>query len=56
MKQKSIKDYPIGSKVRLTTDYEGEEPREIAGYRKIFDHDYLVFTDGYMAYVGRVAE
>lgn len=36
-------------------DYPDEEPREVAGYRKIGTFDYLIFTDGYMAFVGRVA-
>ena len=49
-----IKDYPIGTKVRLVTDYPDEEPREVAGYRKIGTFDYLIFTDGYIALIGRV--
>ena len=54
MKRINIEDYPIGSKVRLDCDYADEEPREIAGYRNIKGFDYLVFTDGYMAFIGRV--
>ena len=54
MKRMNIDDYPIGSKVRLDCDYADEEPREIAGYRNIKGFDYLVFTDGYMAFIGRV--
>lgn len=50
-----IKDYPIGTKVRLVTDYPDEDPREVAGYKNIYGCDYLIFTDGYMALVGRVA-
>lgn len=49
-----IKDYPIGTKVRLEDDYPDEEPREIAGHKQICGFDYLVFTDGYMAFVGRI--
>ena len=28
---KKIKEFPPGTKVRLSTDYPGEEPREVAG-------------------------
>lgn len=55
MKRMNITDYPIGSKVRLDCDYPDEEPREVAGHRNIRGFDYLVFTDGYMAFIGRVA-
>lgn len=54
MKRMNITDYPICSKVRLDCDYADEEPREVAGYRNIKGFDYLVFTDGYMAFIGRV--
>ena len=40
-----ITDYPIGTKVRLESDCPDEAPREVAGYRKIGRHDYLIFTD-----------
>ncbi|MBD5546934.1 MAG: hypothetical protein HDQ97_05995 [Lachnospiraceae bacterium] len=46
--------YPIGTKVRLADDYRDEEPREVAGYKNICGFNYLLFTDGYMAYVERV--
>lgn len=36
-------------------DYPNEEPREVAGHRNISGYEYLVFTDGYMALVERVA-
>lgn len=49
-----IKDYPTGAKVRLDCDYPDEEPREVAGHKKICGFDYLIFTDGYMAFVERV--
>lgn len=49
-----IKDYPIGTKVRLDCDYPDEEPREVAGHMSLYGFDYLLFTDGYMAFVGRV--
>ena len=54
MNQINITDYPIGTKVHLESDYPDEAPREVAGYRKIGRYDYLIFTDGYMAFVGRV--
>lgn len=47
--------YPIGTVVRLSDDDPEDGPREIAGYKQIHGSDYLVFTDGSMAYVGRVA-
>ena len=53
MKQLENK-YPIGTKVRLADDYRDEEPREVAGYKNICGFNYLLFTDGYMAYVERV--
>ena len=35
-------DYPPGTKVKLSTDYPGEEPREVAGSKTIcgFDNGY----------------
>ena len=48
------KQYPISAKVRLADDYQDEAPREVAGYKNICGADYLLFTDGYMAYVERV--
>ena len=53
MQQYNIEDYPIGSKVHLETDCP-DEMREVAGYTQIGGFDYLIFTDGYMAFVGRV--
>lgn len=53
MKRYNIEDYPIGAKVRLDSDYP-EESREVAGHKRIGKFDYLIFTDGYMAFVGRV--
>lgn len=49
-----IKDYPIGTKVKLVDDYPGEELHEVAGHMHLCGYDYLLFTDGYMAYVERV--
>ena len=54
MKQRSIKDYPIGAKVKLEDDYPDEKPHEVSGHMSLYGFDYLLFTDGYMAYVGRV--
>lgn len=51
-----IKDYPIGTKVRLEDDYPDEEPREVSGYKNIYGYDYLIFTDGYIALVGRIEQ
>lgn len=51
---KQIKDYPIGARVRLEGDYPGEELHEVSGYMSLHGFDYLLFTDGYMAYVERV--
>ncbi|MBD5463982.1 MAG: hypothetical protein HDR24_13170 [Lachnospiraceae bacterium] len=48
------KQYPIGAKVRLVGDSHDEAPREVAGYKNICGFNYLIFTDGYMAYVERV--
>lgn len=48
--------YPIGTVVRLSDDDPEDGPREISGYKQIHGSDYLVFKDGSMAYVGRVAE
>ena len=47
--------YPIGARVKLEGDSPDEEPREVEGYRNICGTDYLIFADGYMAFVGRVA-
>lgn len=55
MKRYNIEDYPIGSKVHLESDYP-DEMREVAGYKHIGKFDYLIFTDGYMAFIGRVEQ
>lgn len=55
MKRYNIEDYPIGAKVRLDSDYP-EESREVAGHKRIGKFDYLIFTDEYMAFVGRVEQ
>lgn len=47
--------YPIGTKVRLHDDDLEDGPHEVAGYKQIHGSDYLIFKDGSMAYVGRVA-
>lgn len=52
----SKKEFPPGTKVRLSTDYPNEEPREVAGSKTICGFDYLVFSDGYMAFLDRVIE
>lgn len=54
LSETNIENYPIGSKVRLDCDYPDEEPHEVAGYKKICGFDYLVFSDGYMAFIERV--
>ncbi len=51
-----IENYPIGFRVRLKDDYPDEGPRKVAGHKNIFGFDYLLFEDGYMAYIGRVVE
>ena len=56
MKRYNIADYPIGTRVRLDSDYPNEPLREVAGYKQIGGFDYLIFTDGYMAFIGRVEE
>lgn len=48
--------YPISTVVRLSDDDPEDGPRVIVGYKQIHGSDYLVFNDGSMAYVGRVAE
>ena len=53
MSETSIDNYPIGAKVRLDCDYPDEEPREVAGYRKIYGFDYLVVSEGFMAFIER---
>lgn len=47
--------YPIGTVVRLHDDDPQDRPHEVVGYKQIHGSDYLVFKDGSMAYVGRVA-
>lgn len=54
MKQRSIKDYPIGTKVKLEDDYPGEDLHEVAGHMSLYGFDYLLFIDGYMALPERV--
>lgn len=56
MKRYNITDYPVGTKVHIEGDYPDELLREVAGYKQTGGFDYLIFTDGYMAFVGRVAE
>lgn len=48
--------YPIGTIVRLIDDDPQDGPREVVGRKQIGGSDYLIFKDGSMAYVGRVAE
>lgn len=54
MKQRNIKDYPIGTKVKLEDDYPGEDLHEVAGHMSLYGFDYLLFIDGYMALPERV--
>ncbi len=54
MKQRSIKDYPIGAKVKLEDDYPCEDLHEVAGHMSLYGFDYLLFIDGYMALPERV--
>lgn len=56
MKRFKIEDYPIGSKVHQIDDNPSEKPREIAEHMNIYDFDYLVFNDGYIAYIVRVVQ
>ena len=55
MKQRNINDYPIGARVKLEDDYPGDDLHEVTGHMSLYGFDYLLFKDGYMAYVGRVA-
>ena len=48
------KQYPIGAKVRLVDDYQGDPLHEVAGHMHMYGYDYLIFTDGYMALTERV--
>lgn len=47
--------YPIGTIVRLHDDDPEDGPHEVVDYKQIHGSDYLIFTDGSMDYVGRVA-
>lgn len=53
MKQMENK-YQAGVKVKLEDDLPDEAPHEVAGHMHMYGYDYLVFTDGFMAFVGRV--
>ncbi len=48
--------YPIGVSVRLEDDLPEDPLHEVAGHMHMYGFDYLIFTDGYMAYVERVVE
>lgn len=48
--------YPVGVSVRLEDDLPEDPLHEVAGHMHMYGFDYLIFTDGYMAYVGRVVE
>jgi len=48
--------YPVGVSVRLENDLPEDPLHEVAGHMHMYGFDYLIFTDGYMAYVGRVVE
>ena len=50
-----IDKYPIGTIVRLNDDDSEDGPHEVVGHKQIHGSDYLIFRDGQMAYVGRVA-
>ncbi|MDE7285991.1 MAG: hypothetical protein K2N55_03970 [Lachnospiraceae bacterium] len=47
--------YPVGASVRLEDDSPDDPLHEVAGHMHMYGYDYLIFTDGYMAYVERVA-
>lgn len=51
-----IENFPIGTKVRLDCDYPEEEPREVAGHKHMCGFDYLVFSDGFIAFIDRVID
>lgn len=46
-----MQKYPIGLKVTIKDD---GELYEVEGYKRIGNHDYLLFTDGSMAFVENV--
>ena len=48
--------YPAGTSVRLEDDLPDDPLHEVAGHMHMYGFDYLVFIDGYMAYIGRVVE
>lgn len=50
-----VKKYPIGSKVRLTSDMSDYEPRTVQGYKQINNTMYLIFSDGHAACIERIA-
>ena len=47
--------YPIGTVVRLSDDDPEDGPHEVVGHKQIHGSEYLIFMDGSMTYVGRVA-
>lgn len=49
-----MKKYPIGTKVRLTSDMMNDEPRTVQGYKQIGDTKYLIFSEGDSVCVQRV--
>ncbi len=48
--------YPVGVSVRLEDDLPDDPLHGVAGHMHMYGFDYLIFTDGYMAYIGRVVE
>lgn len=51
-----VKKYPIGSKVRLTSDMPDYKPRTVQGYKQIGETNYLIFSDGHAACLERIAD
>lgn len=51
-----VKKYPIGTKVRLTSNMMNEETRTVQGYKQIGDTKYLIFSEGDSVCVQRVID
>lgn len=51
-----VKKYPVGIKVRLTSNMMNEEIRTVQGYKQIGDTKYLIFSEGDSVCVQRVID
>lgn len=51
-----VKKYPVGTKVRLTSNMMNEEIRTVQGYKQIGDTKYLIFSEGDSVCVQRVID